>query len=600
MYILQDSELGGQMTDRRVSLSAAVLVSLAETACAAQIPRPPQPFPVENPANGVYHLARELEARYQDFIRDCGLPAPLALRKSKGAASAIDPAIIRALRLMDAPTTERPVAASLGTAFQHVWTSVEEQQLVVSWTAERNLPIDQRHLTADPVIGLPEVVESSTCGSTIGGNLSASADSPFPIGTLAAALRLETQRDRQARMIVMDGEFVNPLWQMWIGQNVDASLQRSDKINAALIFWDWRARPNQNQGDARLLTQFTGTHIFRSLRESEQLSADARAEARISYLVANVDSAVSAVTTQQSELRLSDYRLLIGKEGATRQAIFRDLPSASAIAAEVAKADLQVEFPHGSQVLLAQPRVFDLLFPRLPAAFCSAGAWEIRGTGGNSFTLDEQPVSDTAAKACRFKIRFTPATATSPVDTLAPVLTSRTALTAAGPAPQEIRLQIPLTRLSFTRLPVPELQYQSAATISTTPIAGSPPRANVTIRHTFLAQRMKDYGNAMVNAENVIMTCPDGYGGAHPDWAQSRLTGTGANRVFELIGNSIYHGALQPDAEPQMCSLSGSITVRHATNGEDVTVPIERIEVAYPRPSAPIVAQVTVRARSMQ
>lgn len=573
----------------RFALFVAV-ASLTTTGFAQDAHGPPKPYALTQSTGQPLLLGVELEREYRNYLESCGLPNGLLRTvRPKVAVSAIDTRIWKALGLDMEPRMQisRVVRSSLGTIFSHVWTAEEERDITPKWAPERLLPLNENQLDSLPVEGLPSVVKQSTCASIVSGHFEASGSSPFPIVTLEAAIRAEAKVDVQARMNVMHGNFRNPIWQMWIGRSVDSSTHQADKLYASLVFWEWRMR-NPLATSARILSNFEGTHVFRSLRANNDLSADSSFEAKGSYLVFNAGTGVNNSIQQGSLLRLSDYSLMMSADATNRN--FVDLPDAQEIAKELSNSVLRVAYipQEGNQVEGRQPKTMHVVFPRLPKSFCSNSKWDVVDTsvpGSNTYSLSEPAVmvnSTNESAECQFTLLFTPSTASSSVDNLTPYLISKGFIkTTSEP---QVRIRIPFA-LGLSRSSVPTIQFESAGTYSVTPNVGLPLTANVTTRYTFAIRGMAGYGgNPGVDAEDITLSCPNGFGGAHPQWSV-RLQGNASIRTLELIGSGIHNGALAPDQSVQQCSMSGTLKLRRAGANYDVAVALPTTAVPYPMPA---------------
>lgn len=581
------------MRNYLVRLAVSVAVASLTTTSYAQVKDPPRPYPATQPNGQTLLLGVELEKAYGKYLASCGLPNGLLRnKKPKVRVSAIDIHIMEAVGLDSDPQQQiAPVVrSSLGMIFGYIWTTEEEQSVAPTWVTERLLPLNQAQLESLPVEGLPRVVEQSTCVSIVGGHFEASGGSPFPIVTLEAAVRAERSTDTQTRMNVMYGDFQNPIWQMWVGRNVDSSTQQTDKLYAGLVFWEWHTR-NPSATSARLLSKFKGTHIFRSIRSNRESLTSARAEAKGSYLVFSAGNSVSNSIRQGSLLDLSDYSLMMGSNTAT-DSNFVDLPDAVMIATELSNSNLRVAHieQEGNKIEGQQPKTMHLIFPRLPAAFCSNSKWDVYdapGAGANTYSLSEpavmiNPTNETAE--CRFTVRFTPSTVGSQVDNLMPYLVSKSFIkTTAEP---QVRIRIPFT-LGLSRSPVPTIQFENAGTYSVTPNIAQPLTTTVTTRYTFAVRGMAAYGDSpTVDADDITLSCPNGFGGAHPRWS-AQLQGAARTRTLELTGSAIHKGGLAANGSVQQCSMSGTLKFRRTGANYDVPVALSSTSVPYPMPSTP-------------
>ncbi len=457
----------------------------------------------------------------------------------------------------------------------------------------RFLPLSESQLSSLPVEGLPSIVEQSSCASIVAGHFQASVEAPFSVATLSTAIRAEGNREEQARLNVLHGSFRNPIWQLWVGRGVEVPTQQADKIFAGLVFWEWHRR-NPGQASPRLLASFEGTHLFRSVQSQNDVSASAQAEAKASFFVVSASTSASGSIDQKATLALRDYILMMTRSGDDRPvAEFVALPDPATIATEIGKVYLPVSHDlEGNKVEGTLAKTFHVLFPRLPAGFCSNSLWKISEAAGppvNSYTFVQPAMlidADGESAACRFTVQFRPNSNNSIVDTIAPALVSVGAVAQAEGT--EVRIRIPFAA-GLTRSPVPGIQFETAATYSVAPAIGFNQPTQVSTRYSFLVRGVADYGaNPTVNTDQLTLRCPSGFGGAHPALAGS-LQGSGANRSLIITGNGIHNGLLEANGPIQQCTLSGVLELRREGANYGLPVPLPDTSVPYPQPAfAPV------------
>lgn len=580
-----------------------VAVAFLSTPAVAQSPGP---FTTERQPNGPLLLSYPLEARFSEFLRDCGgVPTPLQIsrlnrfgRSDRRTLSAIDPRIINALGLTTQPTIEANLNMSIDRVFGHVYAVNNFSRSF--GPSDEYLRLDYVDNDKIQPLGFPDTQLSSTCGSILAGALSANADFTLPVTSLQAAVNADSSSSTRSSLEITDGAFRSPIWDMWSGENVLVSDQPRRKVFAALLFWDWYASSSQyrrtNPVQHYLLRSFTGTVAYRRTSSQTTASSSASINGRVGVPFISANADFSGNVNQTSSFTATRFNVLVRSRGGVDTYRFEPLPSIANIVS-VAEANTVSQFrvPDGGRMVEnGQQKTFLADLSGLPAAFCNETAWEVRDSLSattSSSTLSLGRPSQTPGSGemmCTMPIIYSAPSSGTAVDlALRPVLFSTTTL-------EQRQLRLPLDELRIDRTAGPEWSLVSQTDPVVTPANGTTPQAfNLRWTFNFTVRNIGQYNDInRIDVSNLKLDCPGVI--THDAVVEGAFSGPASpsSRTLILTVNNFYQGPYSGPANPpaydrQPCKVNGYVSYTKTDGSLGARRDIPEISVTFPRPVVP-------------